>query len=535
MRTILSLVICFLLTCLLITAMADDFVPLKKGSKGYAVREIQTDLKDKGYLSGKVDGDFGKGTERAVISFQKDSGLPETGIVDEATYQKLHGVDSEIDATNATDDNTAEPETQIAQQKESVRSIRKQQQQRPVVKHDTHYYTGNSCRSKTDSGFSELTLLDGNDLHFGHRLGRFMVSGFTSKATLGDDDNKALFFFKTVGDEIKLSFMLEENIDRLFGNEDLSIGEDEKGYDHYFGVPKTNFGRGTLIVQHTDLSGEVDDPMIYTDYLSGVKRNAETEVLVFEEGLYEVALDYEVDKKALFGPKRYDYCIFFSFYVINGNSMVYAIDAYDTTKELFDGDTTDNGFIVDFAGTQTLDVVVQRDVQAGSGWDTRFNGVIGDGDKFFDPGRYTIDVMNVYTGANTVKTIYVGEDAINSQAYLDSYSDADPTVQETLVPDLEEKVTTGIYYCTACESILDVQFGFDPSVGYWTCTDCGQFLYDGDNENIYQGELFPDVMWYCDNCTAFLNEQKGFTDTKGSWKCTECGYVSEISEAMIIN
>lgn len=46
-----------------------DFEPIAKGAKGNNVVEIQTYLKEQGYLSSKADGDFGGGTEKAVKAF----------------------------------------------------------------------------------------------------------------------------------------------------------------------------------------------------------------------------------------------------------------------------------------------------------------------------------------------------------------------------------------------------------------------------------------------------------------------------------
>ena len=62
------------------------FKPLKNGSKGTGVKTIQT------LLGIKADGSFGSGTEIAVKSFQKRTGLKATGIVDQATLKALKAV-----------------------------------------------------------------------------------------------------------------------------------------------------------------------------------------------------------------------------------------------------------------------------------------------------------------------------------------------------------------------------------------------------------------------------------------------------------
>jgi putative chitinase len=57
---------------------------LKIGDKGPAVFDLQDKLTRLGYPVSK-DGDFGKGTENAVKQFQKNAGLPDSGIVDAKT------------------------------------------------------------------------------------------------------------------------------------------------------------------------------------------------------------------------------------------------------------------------------------------------------------------------------------------------------------------------------------------------------------------------------------------------------------------
>ena len=62
------------------------FTPIKVGSKGTGVKNVQTLLKV------EVDGSFGPGTKKAVEDFQKREGLKVTGIVDEETFRRLKGV-----------------------------------------------------------------------------------------------------------------------------------------------------------------------------------------------------------------------------------------------------------------------------------------------------------------------------------------------------------------------------------------------------------------------------------------------------------
>lgn len=79
-----------------IPAGVDGEVPeykltLRNGSKGEWVTKLQTILVQHGYDVGSagVDGAFGRGTEAAVKSFQRDHGLADDGIVGQKTWAAL--------------------------------------------------------------------------------------------------------------------------------------------------------------------------------------------------------------------------------------------------------------------------------------------------------------------------------------------------------------------------------------------------------------------------------------------------------------
>ena len=57
--------------------------------KGIDVKLLQDQLNTKGYNCGEVDGQFGKNTQNAVKTFQKDNKLTINGIVDKTTCKKL--------------------------------------------------------------------------------------------------------------------------------------------------------------------------------------------------------------------------------------------------------------------------------------------------------------------------------------------------------------------------------------------------------------------------------------------------------------
>lgn len=72
------------------TAAASSGTSLKEGMKGNAVRTLQRRLKNLGYYSGSIDGDYGTATVNAVRAFQSDYGLTVDGVAGESTLNKLY-------------------------------------------------------------------------------------------------------------------------------------------------------------------------------------------------------------------------------------------------------------------------------------------------------------------------------------------------------------------------------------------------------------------------------------------------------------
>ena len=85
------------------TAPASTTAPssLKKGSSGDAVKALQQRLKELGYYTGSVDGDFGENTEKAVKAFQERNGLTVDGKAGTKTMTKLNS-SSAVKAATAT-------------------------------------------------------------------------------------------------------------------------------------------------------------------------------------------------------------------------------------------------------------------------------------------------------------------------------------------------------------------------------------------------------------------------------------------------
>ncbi len=274
---------------------------------------------------------------------------------------------------------------------------------------ERRFSLGEVTNTGKNNGYSGSNPLTEKDPHYGWTLGSFFVSGYTERT----DDNST--FFKNPGDKVTLWFRLDQNIDCLNGNDKLLIADDNGGSDQYFQTAATDMGRGTLIIRYTDHEGVKHDPVIYTNYLEALtSAGADTKVQLFEEGDYEVALDYKIRKDEVIDSYE-DYRIFFTFKIRNGNCMVYPFDI-STKKELANSSVCEDGFYLDLARSRYLKINVEmaRWTKGIDGYtkDTRFNRPAKDGDKYTDEGIYTIKVSNPSTGEKTEKQIYVGNDSV---------------------------------------------------------------------------------------------------------------------------
>lgn len=271
---------------------------------------------------------------------------------------------------------------------------------------DPRYEFKDKIKTGKDNGYSGNEPIDNKDPHIGWDIGKFAINGYTQQINSADGD---VIFLKTVGDEITLWFSLSQNINRLNGDEKKIIAEDKNGYDSEMNVPQTNFGRGTLIIRHTDYQNKKNDPIIYTNYLeANTRTGAETRVRLYEEGDYEVTLDYEIKS----GTKITNYKIPFKFQIRNGNCMVFPKDN-KSGKELLDYEITENGFSLDMARSRYLKINVTRSVISEKDGliklDQRFDRPANETDVYTEEGIYTFTVSNEYTNREMTKTIYVGK------------------------------------------------------------------------------------------------------------------------------
>ena len=276
---------------------------------------------------------------------------------------------------------------------------------------------GQKVNTGKDNGYSGNNAIDKDDPHYGWNLGTFVVNGYTRETS----SNGTPVFLKNVGDKVTLWFTLTQDINNLNENSALTISEDTNGYDQYFEIAQTNFKRGTLIIKYTDHEGNSHAPVIYTDFLAAnATTGADTRVQLFEEGDYEISLDYEIKNNprqvgsVSVIPTYTNYKISFSFSIRNGNCMVYPFDTV-TGAEMSDRAITSNGFKLNMAKSRYLTIDVTRTVlNVGADGqlteDVRFNLPAKDNDAYIDDGIYTFTVKNLYTGETTTKTIYVGTD-----------------------------------------------------------------------------------------------------------------------------
>lgn len=79
-----------------------DFKPIKEGDTGDKVVDIQTKLRSLDIYKTEITSIYDQATVDAVISFQKTNALPQTGIVDVATFIKLNTTSSNKVAERAS-------------------------------------------------------------------------------------------------------------------------------------------------------------------------------------------------------------------------------------------------------------------------------------------------------------------------------------------------------------------------------------------------------------------------------------------------
>ena len=297
--------------------------------------------------------------------------------------------------------------TDIGQYKDSMQNLRSCFDKMHI---QYSWLPSDAVNTGHDTGFKDTKAIDGNDPHFGWSLGRFMMSGFTEEKR----DGSRTVFMKTPGDSLILWFNLDQDINALNGHKDLWINNDTNGYDvgFQYSQQKDGVGKGLLLIRHTDFRNSTTAPQAYTNFLvANDDTGANTKVEIKEEGIYDVALDYEIQKDELF-DKFFNYRIAFSFEVRNGSGMFFLFDT-ETGSELQDYSRTSEGFRIDLANSHSLSVSYTRYAmnQEETGLDVRKTGLAQDGDEFDKVGYYEIKVTNKETNEELIKHIFVGRSA----------------------------------------------------------------------------------------------------------------------------
>ncbi len=77
--------------CAAIAQSSENAAPAysQTGSSGTEVEEIQRVLKERGLFTGEITGYYGAQTQEAVMKFQRQQGLAQTGVADASTLKRL--------------------------------------------------------------------------------------------------------------------------------------------------------------------------------------------------------------------------------------------------------------------------------------------------------------------------------------------------------------------------------------------------------------------------------------------------------------
>ena len=351
-----------------------------------------------------------------------------------------------------------------------------------------------------NNGYAEDNRIKGDDPHFGWELGYFSITG-QSDVIQNDEHKDSWTILKNTGDDITLWFHLNQDITRLHDNKRLSIAEDTDGYDERLGITKRNFKHGAVIIKFTDEKNKSKDPEVHVDYLSAAAlKDTDTKVTTFQEGDYEVALDYEIyedrplqifgfsiSAETPFTSSRHNYRISFKFSVKNSDSVVYARDI-NTGSELSNNSYTEDGFYLDTANSKFLKVNLKREVIVygvnGVGTEVKENTrVEASADrKYTEEGIYTITSTNEETGNNTEMIVYVGQDSLLKVCAETGMSIESIVAQQTTEHDIEDAVYTELIERLAAKGL----YIEDVKVSYLSKEYLENLDYNS-RENVYFG------------------------------------------------
>lgn len=390
---------------------------LDKKIEGGAVL-LQTSFDGKKWVTGKnktnVSGDFDFNNENGLNDIQLVNGCYYRLIVAYETEQKTK--DSNVLFVDTSDYKYKK----YADVYEFYAAYKEKSDENTGKKF--YYNTTDYTKSTKKNDYVGNNRIDSKDPHYGWNLGSFCLSGYTDTGDTSD------IYFKTVGNKVRLTYNLDQDIKKLNGNNDLEILSDKNGSDGNFQTEAHNMGHGELIIKRTDSEG-VPHYTTYSNFLEALAYpGADTTIQLFEEGDYEVHLDYAINDKKGLDSKTY-YRTSFSFKIRNGNCMVYVFDS-QTGAELANGFIAPNGFRIDTAKSEypklTITKTIINDTENGLVEDTRFNMPTNDGSVYTDEGIYTVKAFNRYDEklGSTEKTVYVGNNP-KIAAYAKTQNESD--------------------------------------------------------------------------------------------------------------
>ncbi len=163
---------------------------------------MQKKLKNLGYYTGSIDGDYGSGTKKAVLAFQKKNGLSQTGNVNSKTLSKLNSSDakkagSSSSSSSSSSDGTCAPGDEGA----AVRKLQKRLK-------SLGYYTstvdgdyGNGTKSAVKA-FQSRNGLTANGIANSKTVSKLYSSGAKKADSNGSGETEALYWFKGGSDVI---------------------------------------------------------------------------------------------------------------------------------------------------------------------------------------------------------------------------------------------------------------------------------------------------------------------------------------------
>lgn len=147
---------------------------LKVGSTGDAVKKMQSRLKELGYYTGSVDGNFGSNTESAVKDFQRSHGLSTDGKAGRDTMNKMN-------SSSAKKKTTATPTPRVTPTPRPTPT--------PDLSKETYYKIGASGKaiSQLQGRLIQLGYLTGKaDGSYGYRT-EAAIKAFQKRAGVWDD------------------------------------------------------------------------------------------------------------------------------------------------------------------------------------------------------------------------------------------------------------------------------------------------------------------------------------------------------------